>query len=557
MKKLVLVLVLVLVFALPVLANPFADVPLNHWAYDAVDYLWAKGVIIGYPDGTFGGNRTMTRYEFAEAIARVLAYVEDMDFASADDVAVLEKLAIEFADELASLGVTVADLEATVGANSEAIAALEGKVARYDNFFEPLKITGEFRATYNQVVLPAMGPATLVDRTRLWFEAEINEYTTAGIRFQIENALMGTPVYTFSKFWVDFEKDNLSIKVGDVLPDALGLGLISYYEDNECDSYNFNGFLANWTWGEVTDTDLGTWTLFGNIKDYYTLHLGFALGDEDEVALGVTASYDILAAGFAGGADVAFGLGEENEVGLALEAAVFYDTVLSALSYAAAAKVTAALDDLSLTFKAYYVLPGFVPTMSDYTADRLGGYVEAAYPFTDQVTGKVKFTYEMDSAMVAAVTTKVRGTLLYVPEDAAAGENADVYAEYDLLTAGLTGFARYMNYPLSDDFVLSGFAKYTYPTGVYVGAATLEYDLAEDMDLSVEGRVDSAGVGALWSAEAQVTYALATNTKLTFGFEMNDWSDDIKDYDDIASCEDLTHIKDATGTLKAQLTVTF
>jgi hypothetical protein len=368
---------------------------------------------------------------------------------------------------------------------------------------------------------------------------------------------MGTPVYTFSKFWVDFEKDNLSIKVGDVLPDALGLGLISYYEDNECDSYNFNGFLANWTWGEVTDTDLGTWTLFGNIKDYYTLHLGFALGDEDEVALGVTASYDILAAGFAGGADVAFGLGEENEVGLALEAAVFYDTVLSALSYAAAAKVTAALDDLSLTFKAYYVLPGFVPTMSDYTADRLGGYVEALYPFTDQVTGKVKFTYEMDAAMVAPVTTKVRGTLLYVPEDAAAGENADVYAEYDLLTAGLTGFARYMNYPLSDDFVLSGFAKYTYPTGVYVGAATLEYDLAEDMDLSVEGRVDSAGVGALWSAEAQVTYALATNTKLTFGFEMNDWSDDIKDYDDIASCEDLTHIKDATGTLKAQLTVTF
>jgi hypothetical protein len=92
---------------------------------------------------------------------------------------------------------------------------------------------------------------------------------------------------------------------------------------------------------------------------------------------------------------------------------------------------------------------------------------------------------------------------------------------------------------------------------VYVGAATLEYALAEDMDLAVEGRVDSAGVGAIWSAEAQVTYALATNTKLTFGFEMNNWSDDIKDYDVIDTCEDLTHILDATGTLKAQLTVTF
>jgi hypothetical protein len=495
----------------------------------------------------------LTRYEFAEAIARVVANIDSMGFASAEDVAILEKLAIEFADELASLGVTVADLEAAVGANSAAIAVLEGKMARYDNFFEPLKITGQFRATYNQVVFPAMAPATLVDRTRLWFEAEINEYTSAGIRLQIENALMGTPVFTMSDFWVDFEKDNLSIHVGDVLPDALGLGLIAYYEADECDSYNFDGFLAKWTWDDE-DNDWGAWTLFGNISDYYTLHLAFVLGDEDEIDLGVTASYDVLAAGYAGGADVAFTLGDEDEVSVAVEGAVFYG---AALSYAAAAKVTAAIDDLDLTLKAYYVLPGFVPTMSDYTADRLGGYVQAAYPFTDQVTGKLRFTYEMDSAMVAAVTTKAKGTLLYVPEDAAEGENAEIYAEYNLLTAAITGFGRYMNYPLADDFVLSGFAKYTYPTGVYVGAATLEYALAEDMDLSVEGRVDSASAFALWSAEVELAYALAENTKLTFGFEMNDWSDDIKDYDDIASCEDLTSILDANGTLKAQLTVSF
>ncbi|MBE3113187.1 MAG: S-layer homology domain-containing protein [Actinobacteria bacterium] len=557
MKKLVLVLVLVLAFALPVLANPFADVPLNHWAYDAVDYLAARGVVIGYPDGTFGGNRMLTRYEFAEAIARVVANIDSMGFASAEDVAILEKLAIEFADELASLGVTVADLEAAVGANSAAIAALEAKVARYDYFFEPLKITGQFRATYNQVVLPAMGPATLVDRTRLWFEAEINENTKAGIRLQIENALMGTPVFTLSDFWIDFGKDNLSIRVGDVLPDALGLGLIAYYEADECDSYNFNGFLASWTWNDNEDTtDWGKWTFFGNITDYYTLHLGFALGDEDEVALGVTASYDILAGGYAGGADVAFGLGDEDEVGVALEAAAFYNTALSALSYAAAAKVTASLDDLDLTVKGYYVLPGFVPTMSDYTADRLGGYVEAKYPFTDQVTGKARFTYEMDAAMAAVVTTKVKGTLLYVPEDAAAGENAEVYAEYNLLTSNIKGFARYMNYPLADDFVLSGFAQVTYPTVTYLGAATLEYDLAEDMVLSVEGRVDSAGV-VPYSAEAQIAYALATNTKLTFGVEMNDWAGDLKDYDDIASCEADTGILDANTSLKAQLTVSF
>jgi len=484
-----------------------------------------------------------------------LAYVEGMDFASAEDVAILEKLAIEFADELASLGVTVADLEATLGANSEAIAALETTVAKLDSFFEPLTVTGQFRATFEKDVIP-MTAATLKDRTRLWFEAEINEYTKAGIRFQATDALSGagTPAYLWSDFWIDYNKDNLSIRVGDVLPDAIGLGLISYYEDDECGSYNFDGFLATLI-PDDANTDWGTWTLFGDVEDYYVLHVATALGDEDEVALGVTASYDVLAGGaIAGGADVAFALGEDDEVTVAVEAAGFYDT---ALSYAFATEITAALDDLALTLDAWYVLPGFAPTMGDYTADRLGGYVQAAYPFTDQVTGKVKFTYEVPSSMGAAVTTKVRGTLLYVPEDAADGENADVYAEYNLLTAAVTGFGRYMNYPLADDFVLSGFAQYTYPTNAYLGAATLDYALAEDMVLSVEGRADSAGVGALWSAEVQLAYALAENTALTFGFEMNDWAGDLKDYDSIASCESDTGILDATSTLKAQLTVSF
>jgi len=70
MKKLALVLVLVLAFALPVFANPFVDVPLNHWAYDSVQSLSAKGIIVGYPDGTFGGGKSLTRYEFAEATAK-------------------------------------------------------------------------------------------------------------------------------------------------------------------------------------------------------------------------------------------------------------------------------------------------------------------------------------------------------------------------------------------------------------------------------------------------------------------------------------------------------
>ncbi|MCG2820842.1 MAG: S-layer homology domain-containing protein, partial [Candidatus Atribacteria bacterium] len=212
MKKLVLVLVLVLVLALPVLANPFVDVPLNHWAYDSVQSLAAKGVIVGYPDGTFGGGRTMTRYEFAEATAKALAYVEGMDFASAEDVAILEKLAIEFADELASLGVTVADLEAALGANSEAIAALETTVAKLDTFFEPVVISGTFTADYTKVVVP-MTVATLSDETEINIVATINDATTAGITVTATDVLSGAPAYAvaWSGFFIDYQGADLQL----------------------------------------------------------------------------------------------------------------------------------------------------------------------------------------------------------------------------------------------------------------------------------------------------------------------------------------------------------
>ena len=56
-------------------ANPFSDVPADHWAYDAVTELQAKGVVNGFPDGTYRGNQNMTRYEMAQIIAKALAKV--------------------------------------------------------------------------------------------------------------------------------------------------------------------------------------------------------------------------------------------------------------------------------------------------------------------------------------------------------------------------------------------------------------------------------------------------------------------------------------------------
>ena len=87
--------------------NPFSDVPADSWAYDAVSTLAADGVIDGYPDGTYQGQNTMTRYEMAQIVARAMAKT---DLEKADKVLV-DKLAAEFADELDNLGVRVADLE--------------------------------------------------------------------------------------------------------------------------------------------------------------------------------------------------------------------------------------------------------------------------------------------------------------------------------------------------------------------------------------------------------------------------------------------------------------
>ncbi|MBR0327955.1 MAG: S-layer homology domain-containing protein [Selenomonadaceae bacterium] len=91
-------------------ANPFADVPADHWAYDAVAQLVQDGVVNGYSaDGTFKGDQSMSRYEMAQIVAKAMA---KSDAADNNNKALIEKLSAEFSDELANLGVRVANLEA-------------------------------------------------------------------------------------------------------------------------------------------------------------------------------------------------------------------------------------------------------------------------------------------------------------------------------------------------------------------------------------------------------------------------------------------------------------
>ena len=145
-KSLVLAMAMALgVTASAYAANPFSDVPAGHWAYDAVNKLAAECVVDGYPDGTYGGDKLMTRYEMAQIVAKAMAKGANVD-----------KLAAEFADELDSLGVRVANLE-----------------KKADN----VKITGEVRASYRDVDTDAAGHDGHEGllRSRLWVNGQINE----------------------------------------------------------------------------------------------------------------------------------------------------------------------------------------------------------------------------------------------------------------------------------------------------------------------------------------------------------------------------------------------
>ena len=144
-KSLVLAMAMALgVTASAYAANPFSDVPAGHWAYDSISKLAAAGVIEGYGDDTFRGDRLMTRYEMAQIVAKAMAKGANVD-----------KLAAEFAEELDALGVRVAALE-----------------KKSDN----VKITGQIRYHYASVKnSPGDNSYGHQLRTRLWFDGTIND----------------------------------------------------------------------------------------------------------------------------------------------------------------------------------------------------------------------------------------------------------------------------------------------------------------------------------------------------------------------------------------------
>lgn len=137
-------------------ANPFADVPAKHWAYDAVATLAQAGIVDGYSDGKYQGDKMISRYEMAQMVAKAMAR---SDKATAAQKAAIDKLSVEFASELEGLNVRVSKIEKNASS---------------------VKITGEVRALYHSTnlkanVIPTQNAHSSELRTRLALSGNINE----------------------------------------------------------------------------------------------------------------------------------------------------------------------------------------------------------------------------------------------------------------------------------------------------------------------------------------------------------------------------------------------
>ncbi len=179
--------------------SAYQDVPADHWAYNALDYLSERGVLEGYPDGFFKGDRTLTRYEFAQAVARLLDAVGEGNWDQQINI-MAEGLRAEFSDQLAELGRTVnelggavnsldgrvTDIEGSIADNSSKISALEEKI---DCMKPCAEWKGELRYRMQYETNDANDRFRQRIRFRLGYNKQINDVTEVGFRLETQTGL--------------------------------------------------------------------------------------------------------------------------------------------------------------------------------------------------------------------------------------------------------------------------------------------------------------------------------------------------------------------------------
>ena len=175
-------------------ANPFSDVESDSWAYEAVASLSDQNIVEGYPDGTFKGDKHITRYEMAQITARLLA---KRDSLSADQQSVVDKLSREYANDLSSLGVRISELEKKTGKTSLLTELRVQGIDRYDDIFKDKK-----EKHYE-----------LGARVRLNTMTRINDRSTLYGQLETYMGMNGRDPYDINKYTYD-KNGNESVRAG-------------------------------------------------------------------------------------------------------------------------------------------------------------------------------------------------------------------------------------------------------------------------------------------------------------------------------------------------------
>ena len=177
-------------------SNPFSDVPSGHWAYQSVAKLATAGVIEGYGDGTYRGDRNITRYEMAQMIAKAMAKNP-----SGSNKAELDRLAAEFRAELNALGIRVSELE---------------------KYSDKVTWTGKIEYTYENIRTDPDKTGHKDKKTiegyifRFEPSAEVNEHWSVHARIDayVHMKSDSTDDFNLIRGWAEGNYKNFNIKVG-------------------------------------------------------------------------------------------------------------------------------------------------------------------------------------------------------------------------------------------------------------------------------------------------------------------------------------------------------
>ncbi|SMC38932.1 S-layer homology domain-containing protein [Sporomusa malonica] len=252
--------------ALAAPANPFVDVPAKHWAYDSVNKLAQAGVISGYGDGTYKGDKTLTRYEIAVIVGKAMANSGKMD---AETKKNLDALKAEFSAELNNLGVRVDNLEKNAS---------------------KVKFTGEVRERYDY---QEDVDNTSTTRLRLNMTAQIADEVTFHGRYQSASGWGTGATTSLTQAYIAGKVAGLDYSFGRQ-PIWLGQGLIADTSGN-CDGLLLTGGKdVTVTAGAFKST--ATAYVGGDVDlNFYAANVGAKLGDNLNLSVSYLKDKDSVA----------------------------------------------------------------------------------------------------------------------------------------------------------------------------------------------------------------------------------------------------------------------